>query len=402
MHHALFPLLLSLSLLLCPSLRAGIFIRDFQPVPVTGYINFLDQLSDLRGLAPTDINLGGKDSKGRAELLAKITALKAREKELNADELADLGGMLIYIKTTAMKIPAFAEAEQVLEAAYRKHPRHYGINSNLGTLYILTGKYDIAERCMETAAASAPDNLRTSERLLLRLTQRRSRERLSMGMVPIDDLFGPPSAPLRYLSETGKWEAGLLAAKEVAKLPQSNPAEAIKLIQQLLLWMPDDARLLWQFGELAAVMGDKKAAYKAFDICVGNFRMSHPDLKQKRVILQQWQVWFDFTSARFKKIEDAGPVLARVVGQNFASIGNTGYQSIITSVADLVPATSVEDLLAKFNNPGGEAAFNPNEIGQVFEFKPWYWIPISIGTIIILLLLVMQVKGSLKRLRSDG
>ncbi|MBM4069488.1 MAG: hypothetical protein FJ271_11140 [Planctomycetes bacterium] len=56
-----------------------------------------------------------------------------------------------------------------------------------------------------------------------------------------DDLFN-----VRFVGDSGKFEPAKLAAAERAKLP----ANALAVVQQLLIWMPDDARLFWLLGEL--------------------------------------------------------------------------------------------------------------------------------------------------------
>lgn len=56
-----------------------------------------------------------------------------------------------------------------------------------------------------------------------------------------DDLFG-----VKFIGDSGKFEPAKLAADQRAKLP----ANALAIVQQLLIWMPDDPRLFWLLGEL--------------------------------------------------------------------------------------------------------------------------------------------------------
>jgi tetratricopeptide (TPR) repeat protein len=79
-----------------------------------------------------------------------------------------------------------------------------------------------------------------------------------------DRLFGDDKSPIQFVAENGKWEPGKLAATEKAKLPR----DAADIVQQLLIWLPDDHRLYWLLGEIYNAQGtpnDLLAAYKLFD-----------------------------------------------------------------------------------------------------------------------------------------
>lgn len=78
----------------------------------------------------------------------------------------------------------------------------------------------------------------------------------------VEALFegGDPPRPVRWVGASGKYEAGQLAKVEQEKLP----ADAIALVQQLLIWMPDDNRLYWLLGELHNARGEYLTAYRIF------------------------------------------------------------------------------------------------------------------------------------------
>jgi tetratricopeptide (TPR) repeat protein len=76
----------------------------------------------------------------------------------------------------------------------------------------------------------------------------------------VDALFGEPGKPVRFVGESGKYEAGKLAAAERAKLPP----DALEIVEQLVLWMPQDMRLNWLLGELFNSQGDYEAALEIF------------------------------------------------------------------------------------------------------------------------------------------
>src|SRR5207249_2219918 len=70
----------------------------------------------------------------------------------------------------------------------------------------------------------------------------------------VDALF-----PVRFTDPGGKFEAGKLTTDDKAKLP----ANAAAVVQQLVLWFPDDTRLLWLLGEIYNANGDLDAAFGA-------------------------------------------------------------------------------------------------------------------------------------------
>jgi len=70
---------------------------------------------------------------------------------------------------------------------------------------------------------------------------------------------------------------------EKAKLP----ADAIAIVQQLLIWLPDDARLLWLLGELYNASGDIDSALTVFNECVDARGFGAAKLRQHRVALKE-------------------------------------------------------------------------------------------------------------------
>jgi hypothetical protein len=78
----------------------------------------------------------------------------------------------------------------------------------------------------------------------------------------LDNLFPsavPPKRsanPVRFVGEDGSYTAGSIAQAEKDKLPR----DAIAIVQQLLLWHPLDARLLWLLAELYNAEGDIETA----------------------------------------------------------------------------------------------------------------------------------------------
>src|SRR5262249_30870073 len=81
----------------------------------------------------------------------------------------------------------------------------------------------------------------TAFRDLLRLRLGEYQRKVVEKNQAVDALFGPSKAPVRLVADSGKFEPGELAKAEREKLPP----DALKIVQQLVLWMPDDPRLQW-------------------------------------------------------------------------------------------------------------------------------------------------------------
>ena len=114
----------------------------------------------------------------------------------------------------------------------------------------------------------------------LKLLRLRARENIAgprgQATEDVDALFddgGKPPKPVRFAGESGQYEAGALAEAERAKLPP----EAVQIVEQLLVWLPDDARLYWLLAELLNADGNPTDAKVVFDDLVVN-RSLHPKI----------------------------------------------------------------------------------------------------------------------------
>jgi hypothetical protein len=193
----------------------------------------------------------------------------AKHRRLSAEEQADLGANLI-------RLGEIEQALDVLRAAQREHPQRFAIVANLGTAWQLYGDLEQAADCLRQAVTLAPGKLQKAESLHLKLVRERLRHRGDEQR--LDRLFD-----VQFVGETGKWEPGKLSAAERKKLP----SDAVALMQQLCLWLPADARLLWQLGELANAHGDVKIANELFEVCVAQFALGAPDVRERRALLRE-------------------------------------------------------------------------------------------------------------------
>jgi tetratricopeptide (TPR) repeat protein len=253
--------------LICsPTLRAGLYYsgEKYAELPSQWRGFLLDQRL-LRGVAvrPKAGAAAGPIRKRYEVEAAKLTK-RSQERKLTTDEAADLGALLLRLGETARAI-------EVLRTAQRENPKHFQLLANLGTAWQMQGDLTQAAACLEQATHLAPAKLREAERLHLKLIRLRARQ--TNNNQTLDDLFG-----IQYLGDSGKFEAGQLAAAQRKRLPD----DAIALVQQLALWLPADGRLLWQLAELAGANGDVATAAAIMDGCVTEFGMRADMLRDHR------------------------------------------------------------------------------------------------------------------------
>jgi tetratricopeptide (TPR) repeat protein len=297
---------LGISLLSSGLLRAGLY-NAAEPIegPVVaqdgvkalGFSQFEDVLSSLIGIG-IQPPPGSKqaDSLKRRQYLARRDELqaKARAGHITTEERVNLSAYLIRLRQ-------YEEAVQLLEPVAAQERQNFMLFANLATAHQLAGRLDRALAYLEQTKDVWPTDwpgltkeqlkwFRTAEKYHLELVKLRYRElarppsgRSSAGE-NLDDLFHGDRGPVRFTGENGRYEAGKLAAAERAKLP----ANALAIVQQLVLWLPEDTRLYWLLGELYNANGDVEAAAKIFDECVGNVRrFSAPDLRAHRMVVQE-------------------------------------------------------------------------------------------------------------------
>jgi tetratricopeptide (TPR) repeat protein len=243
------------ALTLVSQAQAGLYYsgESFAPLP-SKWSGFLVDHRALRG-AGIEKPKGAPQPALREAYLAAAAKLEAAAKTapLSADELADLGALLVRLN----KLP---QAVEVLRAAARKHAEHFRIAANLGTAWQLSGDLDQAAAALEDAVRLAPEKRKTSEEYHLKLVRLRQKE----GKKPqsVDDLFG-----VKFTGELGK---------------PPLPANAAAIVQDLALALPADGRLLWQLGEIANALGDVRTAAAILDGCVTEFAMSSAELREHR------------------------------------------------------------------------------------------------------------------------
>lgn len=379
---------------------AGIHNSAEPPIPLDSDLNvFLNRLAELRSLGPPDPRTGQGAGRERDAYLAKIAALRQKEKtgSLTADEAANLGAYLYRVRKTQPQLSDLQEATQTLIDARRKYPQRFAILANLGTVYLADGKLDAAESCLEEAAELAPPEAAAAERLQLMLVKRRLREPRQAGAPTLDALFASKQNPrdaLRFVGPSGRYEIGALAPAELAKLPDGSLPKAMQAVQQLLVWTPEDSRLIWLLGELAAAQGQTKAAAKALQYCVDTARMSTPELKQHRALLLEHVAWSD-------ALERVGPQgrQAEWLARWLPALAASELTPFGAPLAFAAAAEQADPMKPK--NPLEQLASSPAAApaGSVFSWDLVSWPIVVAGAAFVLLLVSLQVREWRKRRR---
>jgi len=179
-----------------------------------------------------------------------------------------------------IRVGRAGDAVNLLQPRTRDRDPDYVALATLAHAYAARGEWDEAVRCHGLAVfdATPPPQLpgvpstltkryveleKTHYARWLRLRQLESSQREGLAEQDVLPLFGGSQTAVKWANDAGVYEPGKLAAAERAKLPP----DAVAVVQQLLLWSPDDARLLWLLAELYAADGQLREADQVFDQC---------------------------------------------------------------------------------------------------------------------------------------
>jgi Tfp pilus assembly protein PilF len=207
-------------------------------------------------------------ARARYEEAAAKLAKTAKDRALSADEAADLGALFL-------RLGEVGKALEVLRPAQREHPEHFHLTANLGTAWHMQGDLQQAASYLKEAVVLAPGRFQKAEELHLKLVKLRAKEDKSAQ--GLDALFD-----VQFVGPDGKFEPAKLAPEQRKALP----ADAVAQVQQLGIWLPADARVLWLLAELANAHGDVTTAAAIMDGCVTEFGLRSPELAAHRKLVR--------------------------------------------------------------------------------------------------------------------
>jgi len=177
-----------------------------------------------------------------------------------------------------LRLGMFDDAINLLQPQSRSRNPSYALLMNLAHAHTGRGEFDEAIRTHAAAlfdteppaelpgytTATTPRIVRLEREIYVkRLRQRRNEasRRTDVETQQTPDLFGTTESPMAWSNAEGKYEPGVLQPLERAKLPK----DAVAVVQQLLLWSPEDTPLLWLLAELYTAEGRFREAEQVFD-----------------------------------------------------------------------------------------------------------------------------------------
>lgn len=225
----------------------------------------------------------------RGEWLKKRDQLLARGAgALSPNDAAALGAVQWRLRDADAALTT-------LRLANNRDPRNFWLLSNLGSVYQASGQFREASSALDAARDLFPEpwpagppstgewfkKVEGYQLKLVRLRLATEPSRPSGRPQPatdVDNLFG-----VRFTGPDGQYAAGKLNDPDQKNLP----ADAVAVVQQLLLWFPEDTRLLWLLGEVYNADGDVESAAKVLDDCVWVRNFRSPELREHRRVVQE-------------------------------------------------------------------------------------------------------------------
>jgi hypothetical protein len=213
--------------------------------------------------------------------------VKARTGRITTEERVNLSEYLIRLRQ-------FGKAIDLLTPVLAQERSNFMVPANLATACQQDGQLIRAREYLSITKEMMPREwpgltveqlkwYRRAEEFQLKLVRLRNQELVGQPSgkakppETVDNLFD-----VAFVGENGHYEAGKIAPDQKAKLPR----DAIAIVQQLLVWLPDDTRLYWLLGELMNAEGDVPAAATVFDECVWTRRYDAAALRVHRQIVQ--------------------------------------------------------------------------------------------------------------------
>jgi hypothetical protein len=233
---------------------------DGKPAPLP-FDEFKRRLAVLKNLPNTDL----KPNPDRERVLARIAQAQRKAQNRTPPET-------VALAVDLLRTGRPADAAGVLATGDRQS---YLSNVTLAHVSAALGDWATASEYLTIANGLRPPaewagltpsqlawQLKVTRGPLAKLFESRwleSRHRPTTETEEPDDLF-----PVRFVNAAGQYQPGVLAPTEREKLP----ADAIAVVQQLLLWSPNDTRLYWLLGELYVATGDVRTGRRVLDDCV--------------------------------------------------------------------------------------------------------------------------------------
>ncbi len=378
-------IMLSTALLICGWMQAGAcqagvynldpprkYPSDYVQVnaldPIRRVLMHLGELRAIHDAAklPPEAKVGSLRA-AYEQQLAKLEQLQ-RNGTLTPGDRVNLGACLI-------RMGRLTQAREILEQSLRVVPSddsaYFLLLLNLASAYqeedaLLQRAIDLQTQALRSWPKLFPgwsrwesDWYHRAEDYALTLMWRRQGEqsrnlgRALNELPPLDNLFDK----VRFVGSSGQYEAGGITFEQWKRLP----ADAEKIVVQLLLWRPLDPRLNWLYGELLNARGQVDWAFSVLDFC--KQLASNRELRQHHQVLREAvpvykELFVDSTGSGEDRRKQAlllwslsprGSLLAPAIGAAANEIGGLAASTDLSLVSgQLAPSPRSE-------TPGAEA-----------------------------------------------
>ena len=271
-------------LYLSGSVAGGVYLPAQPPLVASNNTQlFLNVLSELRGLR-------NAQNPVRKRYLSHVAELEEKEKrgDLTVEDRVNLSGYYL-------RLEQFEKAVSVLNPVAGTAQADFMVLSNLATANELAGRLERAISYADQALRKWPDlwpGLNRAELYWLGRVERYHLELLKARYVESMRQPGRAGVPERpdvlfprvtFDGSGAAYRAGELDPTQLIELPN----DSLLLVQQLLLWNPNDLRLHWQFAELLNAQGGPENVMTAYSILK---RLADEERYGNKLILAHRQV----------------------------------------------------------------------------------------------------------------
>lgn len=237
--------------------------------------------------------------KDRQAIQARLTARgnRAATPELAAGIAAD-----------QFLLGQYEAAQRTLSPFARSDAPDFRVLVNLAHTYAALGDPGTAVRFHEQAVLGRPGfpkdlpGIKPEQLAWLQTVEKRYYTKwlaIHRGRKTTPDTEEPfPLFGVKFVNDAGVYEPGKLAEEEKKKLP----ADAIPIVQQLLLWAPWDTSLYWLYAELLAADGSLAEAKAILDQCVDVRQFSN-----RKILMDHRAALIESLANRAKPAEDEQP-----------------------------------------------------------------------------------------------
>ncbi len=285
-------------------LQAGVYHRREIALPLPTELSENNGLqsrrNDLRSVDDR-ANLDGPDKAKqdsfRALYFDEVKQMEAKDgkEPLTSEQKLDLSADYIRLGRNAKAIDLIEK--QTLPALAKDDPYRFLLLANLAAAYWGSNVPSRAIEWQKQSLAAWPTRFqgwtweqwfhyRRSEKALLTLMQSRQMT-LEGGRPPTETAPDPLFPGVRWTGLGDKYVIGGIDPVTAEKLP----GDAEPIVVQLMLWLPTDDILYWQYGELLNAKGKVADALKVLDLLVSVSGMSNnKELFQHRRLLKSAKI----------------------------------------------------------------------------------------------------------------